>query len=165
MASRIAILTISDSRDVQSDRSGPAVAEALREFGFDEFAFHLIPDGFDSVRNTLIALAPNHSAILTTGGTGFSSRDLTPDATAAVLDRRADSICELMRLRGLEQTEFSHLCRGVAGMIGRTFVLNLPGSPRAAAFGVRSIGNLLTPILRNLEGLGCDAAPHHSASE
>jgi molybdopterin adenylyltransferase len=155
----IGIITVSDSRSTGEnvDLSGPAVAQALEELGYKRFVMKIIPDEAALIRLTLVAMAKECGAIFTTGGTGFTPRDVTPDATAAVLDRRADNLCELIRLRGLEKTPMSHLSRGVAGMIGRTLVVNLPGSPKGAREGVEAIGELIGPILSAIAGDGC---PH-----
>jgi molybdopterin adenylyltransferase len=151
----IGVLTVSDTRSEADDQSGPAVIEALRALGYSNFESKIVRDEVSEIENAIQHLASRCRAVFTTGGTGFGPRDVTPEATAAILDRRADSLCELMRLRGLEKTPFSHLSRGIAGMIDTTLVVNLPGLPKAAREGVEAIGQLIGPILTNLAGEGC----------
>jgi molybdenum cofactor synthesis domain-containing protein len=155
----IGILTVSDSRSAgeNPDLSGPAVAEALSALGFQNVRYRIVPDELPEIQSAIRELASECAAVFTTGGSGFSPRDITPEATAPLLDRRADNLCELMRLRGLERTPMSHLSRGIAGVMGAALIVNLPGSPKGAAEGIQAIGALLTPILLSLSGEGC---PH-----
>jgi molybdopterin adenylyltransferase len=159
LEARIGVITISDSRSSgeNEDLSGPATIEALQKLGYVSFSTAIVPDEIPAIQQAITTMAQSCAAIFTTGGTGFTPRDVTPEATAAVLERRADNLSELIRLEGLEKTEFSHLSRGVAGMIGSTLVVNLPGSPKAAREGIDAIGHLLGPILSSLAGDGC---PH-----
>lgn len=159
MAARIGILTISDTRTVDSDLSGPAVMEALQALGFAEFESALCADELSEIQAAIQRLARRDQAVFTTGGTGFAPRDVTPEATAPLLQRRADNLSELIRLAGREKTPYSHLSRGVAGMIGQTLVVNLPGSPKGAREGIEAIGHLLGPIFSSLAGDGCPVGP------
>jgi len=150
MAPRIGILTVSDTRTLETDKSGPAAEAALREIGLTNFERSICKDEVEEIQSQLITLSERCQAVFTTGGTGFSPRDVTPEATAPLLDRKADSLCELMRLKGLDHTPMSHLSRGVAGTRGRTLILNLPGSPQGAAQSIQAIAHLLPPILEAL---------------
>ncbi len=152
MASRIGILTVSDTRTEATDLSGPAAEEVLRAIGFASFERAICRDQVEEIQSAISSLCASCDAVFTTGGTGFSPRDVTPEATAPLLERRADSLCELMRLHGLEKTSFSHLSRGIAGVRGKTLIVNLPGSPGGARDGVHAIGHLLEPILEALGG-------------
>ena len=126
------------------------VRQTLAELGFREFDYRLVPDEIDQIQTAILDLCATCHAVFTTGGTGFASRDVTPEATAPLLEKRADSLCELMRLRGAGQTEFSYLSRGIAGVCRGALVVNLPGSPKAVLQGIRAIGHLIEPILTNL---------------
>ncbi len=157
METRIGIVTVSDTRSSgqAEDWSGPAVEQALRSLGFERFDTRLVPDEIGAIGTALKELSASCSAVFTTGGTGFAARDVTPEATLPLLDRLAPNLTELMRLRGLNVTPMSHLSRGVAGMRGRTLIVNLPGSPKAAREGVEALAPLLPHVLSALAGKGC----------
>lgn len=147
MAALIGILTVSDTRTAETDQSGPAAEQVLRSLGYTAFDRRLCADEIEQIQAALADMAVRCQAIFTTGGTGFSPRDVTPEATRALVDRRADNLNDLMRLKGLESTALSYLSRGISGMIGKTLVVNLPGSPSGARHGILAIGHLLKPIL------------------
>ncbi len=157
MAARIGILTVSDTRSAgqAEDLSGPAARASLKGLGFEDFEERLVPDEIHSIQTALRDLCTRCQAVFSTGGTGFSPRDVTPEATLPLLDRRADNLAELLRLRGLEHTPLSHLSRGVAGMRGATLIVNLPGSPKAVRQGIQALAPLLPEILAALAGDGC----------
>lgn len=154
---RIGIITVSDTRNAANDLSGPAAVAALSALGYENFETRLVRDEVEEIRQAILDLCAECAAVFTAGGTGFSARDVTPEATAPLLERRADSLCELMRLKGLEHTPMSHLSRGIAGIRGTRLIVNLPGSPKGARQGIEAIGHLLDPILSTLSGDGC---PH-----
>lgn len=157
MAARIGIITISDTRSRNEDQSGPMARQTLTELGFSDFEYRLVRDEVPEIQEAIIELCATCHAVFTTGGTGFSPRDVTPEATAPLLEKRADSLCELMRLRGSNQTEFAYLSRGIAGVCHGALVVNLPGSPRAVLQGIRAIGHLIEPIIMNLFDGHCPA--------
>ena len=138
---------MSDTRSAETDLSGPAAVKALRAQGFEEFEVRLVRDEIDEIRAAIIDLSEMCHAVFTTGGTGFSPRDVTPEATAPLLDRRADNLSEHMRMKGLAYTPLSYLSRGICGMRGRCLIVNLPGSPKGAQQGIIVLGPLLGPIL------------------
>ncbi len=150
MASRIGIVTVSDTRTAENDLSGAQARQALAQIGFSEFDYRIVPDEIEPIQQAILELCGSCQAVFTTGGTGFAQRDVTPEATAPLLDKRADSLCELIRLRALEETKFAHLSRGIAGVCRGVLVVNLPGSPRAVVQGIRAIGHLIQPIITNL---------------
>ncbi len=147
MDTLIGILTVSDTRTDATDESGPEAERALRALGYSNFERKICEDDQRHIHLALRGMADRCAAVFTTGGTGFSKRDVTPEATLMLLDRRADNLSELMRLKGLEHTPKSYLSRGVAGMIGETLVVNLPGSPKGARQGIEAIGHLIPLIL------------------
>jgi molybdenum cofactor synthesis domain-containing protein len=132
----VGILTVSDSsyRGEREDLSGPLIGEMVVEFvGAKVELEAVVPDEFDIIRGTLIVWADEVGLdlILTTGGTGFGPRDVTPEATKAVIEREASGLAEAMRAKGFEITPHALLSRAVAGIRGHTLIVNLPGSPKA----------------------------------
>lgn len=152
MAPRIGILTVSDTRTDITDLSGPAAESTLSDLGYTAFERSICRDEIDEIRAGILSMCERCEAVFTTGGTGFSPRDVTPEATGPLLDRLAPSLPELMRLRGLEKTPMSHLSRGIAGIRGSVLIVNLPGSPSGARDGIAAIGHLLPAILEALQG-------------
>jgi len=151
---KIGIITINDTRSFEDDDSGRAVTQVLREFGFGEFETVIIAGEMGQIKQSIRHMSASCAAILTIGGTSFSPRDVTPEATAAVLDRRADNLANLIRAACSEHNPAGHLGRGVAGMVGDALVVNLPGSPQAAAQAARALGPVMDEILRQLRGAG-----------
>jgi molybdopterin adenylyltransferase len=130
------ILTISDrsSRGEREDKSGPALQEKILAFGWRVNQLDIIPDDLPAIQETLVRWVDSQGldVILTTGGTGFSPRDVTPEATHAVIERPAPGLAEAMRAASLKITPHAMLSRAVAGVRGKTLIVNLPGSPTAA---------------------------------
>jgi molybdopterin adenylyltransferase len=133
---RVAILTVSDrsARGEREDRSGPVLRSMASRLGWEIVDERVVPDEADQVRDALVAWSDGAKAdvVLTTGGTGFGPRDRTPEATMEVCDRMAPGLTEAMRAASLQTTPHAMLSRAVAGIRGRTLIVNLPGSPRAA---------------------------------
>src|SRR5215469_5788512 len=131
MPAAAAVVTISDSvaHGKRTDRSGPATAEVLRQHGFDVTQQRVVVDDQSEIEQTLIQLSGQVQLIVTTGGTGVSERDVTPEATRAVCSKLIDGIAEKMRADGLKATPTAILSRGVCGVYERSLILNLPGSP------------------------------------
>jgi len=136
MTLRIGILTVSDrsSRGERPDTSGPALESAVIAQGWSVAQKAIVPDDRTAIQDTLASWADagQVDVVLTTGGTGFSPRDVTPEATLAVVERQAPGIAEAMRLASLKVTPHAMLSRAVAGIRGRTLIVNLPGSPKGA---------------------------------
>ena len=136
MTIRFGILTLSDrsSRGERADASGPALANLIQAEGWSVVRQALLPDDEPSIRDMLSSWADSREmdVILTTGGTGFSPRDVTPEATRAVIGREAPGLAEAMRAASLKVTPHAMLSRVVTGIRGKTLILNLPGSPKGA---------------------------------
>ncbi|MGI8961193.1 MAG: MogA/MoaB family molybdenum cofactor biosynthesis protein [Bryobacteraceae bacterium] len=152
----VAILTVSDSvvRGAREDLSGPAIRERCEELGWRVAEEDAVPDDEEIITRRLQAWADNSvaSVILTTGGTGLSARDVTPEATRSILERNIPGIAEMMRSKGLEQTKFSMLSRAVAGSRKRALIVNLPGSPCGAVYSLSVIEDLVPHVIDLLEG-------------
>jgi molybdenum cofactor synthesis domain-containing protein len=154
-----AVLTVSDgvAAGTREDGSGRAAEELLRGAGFEVRERRVVPDERVAIEEALRTLAALHALVVTTGGTGFGPRDVTPEATRAVVEREAPGLAELMRSAGLAQTPMAALSRAAAGTIGGALVLNLPGSPR----GVRESLSAVLPVLPHaLELMGGTTGPH-----
>jgi molybdenum cofactor synthesis domain-containing protein len=153
---RVAVLTVSDSYasdDRILDESGDVIERMLKEAGFGPVERTSAPDDPDRIANELTRLRDDGvPLIVTTGGTGFGPRDVTPEATESVLDRRAPGLAEAMRAEGLKKTPFAALARGVAGASGGTLILNLPGSPKGARESLEAVIEVLPHALRLLAG-------------
>lgn len=158
---RAAVITVSDrvSRGEAEDLSGPLLAELLTELGFDVVPVVVTPDGELAVQGALVALIDEVDLIATTGGTGFAPRDLTPEATRLVIERPAPGLAEAMRAATFGVNPHGMLSRGVAGIAGRTLILNLPGSPK----GVRESLSVVGPALRHGVELLIAAESDHNA--
>src|SRR5262245_12456943 len=142
---RVAILTISDkaSRGEREDLGGPAIREALVELDPEWGEYRIVADEQEQISAALVALCDDADLVLTTGGTGLAPRDVTPQATLRVLDYEAPGIAEAMRSASMRVTPMGMLSRAVAGVRGRTLLVNLPGSPKA----VREILAAILPAL------------------
>lgn len=151
---KAAVVTISDSvaRGKRTDRSGPATLEVLRQHGFDVTQQRAVVDNQDEIERTLLQLSEQVQLIVTTGGTGISERDVTPEATRAVCSKLIDGIPQKMRADGLQSTQFSILSRGVCGVRGRSLILNLPGNPAGAVDSLQSVVEILPHALELLAG-------------
>ena len=161
---RVGILTVSDrsAHGEREDASGPALAAYLRDHGWPVERTAVVSDDQTGIETQLVTWAADHlDLILTTGGTGFSPRDLTPEATAAVCDRMAPGLAEAMRQAGSEKTPHAMLSRAAAGMRGKTLIVNLPGSPQGALESLQVILPALEHGLRLLRDDPGTEAGHH----
>jgi molybdopterin adenylyltransferase len=153
---KAAILTVSDScsQGVQEDLSGQTIEDILIKNSFEVFDKRIVPDEIDEIIAELIYLADEAKAdiVFTTGGTGFSRRDVTPEATVAVCEKIVPGFGELMRLKGLEKTPNAILSRSTAGIRNDTLMINLPGSPKAVAECLEMILGVLPHALKMMHG-------------
>lgn len=148
------IITISDSayQKTREDLSGPAVMNVLREHGFTVTGIDVVPDEHDRIQAALLASCDIAQVVVTTGGTGISARDVTPEATSALCERMIPGIAELMRSEGTKQTPMAPLSRGVCGTRGKTLLVNLPGNPQGAVFSLGAVIHLLSHAVDLLHG-------------
>jgi len=158
---RAAVLTISDRchAGTQTDASGPAVAARLAERGYEVVVREVLPDERAAIEARLkeLARAGDCDVIFTTGGTGVTERDVTPEATRAVVEREIAGLGELMRAEGLKKTRRAVLSRATSGTLGRTLIINLPGSPRGAVESLDAIVDLAPHIVDLLQGRAAHA--------
>lgn len=147
MTIRFGILTLSDrsARGERADSSGPALANLIQAEGWSVARQALLPDEESAIRELLISWADSGEldVILTTGGTGFSPRDVTPEATRAIIEREAPGLAEAMRAASLKITPHAMLSRVVTGIRRKTLIVNLPGSPKGAVENLQ----VITPVL------------------
>jgi molybdopterin adenylyltransferase len=156
------VITVSDrcAQGEQRDESGPAVVELLRGIGASIVAAEVVTDDLEPLAEKLREYADRADVnlILTTGGTGFSPRDNTPEATRAVIEREAPGLSEAMRMETLRQTPLGMVSRGVSGIRSNTLIINLPGSPK----GVRESFAVIRPVLAHAVAL-LEGRPHREA--
>ncbi|GBF34537.1 molybdenum cofactor biosynthesis protein MoaB [Desulfocucumis palustris] len=144
---RVAVVTASDkgARGERADKSAEVIGKMMAEINYEVVAYEIVPDDIEAITEALIDLADHRKAelILTTGGTGFSPRDNTPEATMAVIDRVVPGIPEAMRVESMKKTPKAMLSRAVAGIRRGTLIINMPGSPKA----VRECLEVIIPVL------------------
>ncbi|MHB9098236.1 MAG: MogA/MoaB family molybdenum cofactor biosynthesis protein [Syntrophales bacterium] len=162
MGFKAVIITVSDrgSRGERVDTSGPEIAVMLEKAGMEIVGRQVIPDEKDDIRRTLIEWSDPGKAdlILTTGGTGVSPRDVTPDATREVIDREIPGMAEAMRRHSSAVTPHAMISRALAGIRGRTLIINLPGSPRGARENLSVLIPALSHAVKKIQGDENDCA-------
>lgn len=144
---RCGVLTISDrsSQGIREDQSGPLIQNILTRAGYQIVCAEIIPDEFDLIRQILVdwCTIKNINLLLTTGGTGFAPRDVTPEATRSVVEKIVPGIPEVIRQESMKKTPYAMLSRAVAGILKNTLIINLPGSPKA----VQENMDILMPVI------------------
>ena len=165
MSYMAAVITVSDkgARGERADTSGPAVRAMLENAGYQVAHTAIIPDEPEAIRAELVKCSDQLgvSLVLTTGGTGFSPRDVTPEATLAVVERAVPGIPEAMRFESMKYTNRACLSRSAAGIRGRTLIVNLPGSEKAAR---ENLSAVLEPIGHGLDMLCSDGSADCAAA-
>jgi molybdenum cofactor synthesis domain-containing protein len=153
---RAKILVLSDaaSRGERTDLSGPAVRDVLEKRGWQVVSIEILPDDLNTIRQRLEALtdADGCDAVVTSGGTGVGPRDVTPEATRAVIEKEIPGLAELMRAEGVKKTRRAALSRAVVGVRKGKLIVNLPGSPSGARESIESILDLLPHIVDLIQG-------------
>jgi molybdopterin adenylyltransferase len=162
---RLGILTVSDgvSRGQRQDASGDAIAAWAGRHGWTVVARDAVPDQEDRIRDRLLALTDSGEVdlVLTTGGTGFTDRDVTPEATRAVIGKEAPGLAEALRHAGSAATPYAWLSRGVAGIRGATLIVNLPGSTGGVRDGLALLERLAPHAVQLLRGTDTHLHPGH----
>lgn len=154
------VITVSDRsyRGERDDLSGPSVVNYLNDKGFLAKGPFLVPDELHAITDAIVRAVDEEGAglVVTTGGTGLSPRDVTPEATLGVIDKHIPGFSEIMRSESLKRTAYASFSRGVCGVRGKSIVINLPGSPRGACENIEVLGELLKDAVREVQG-GCGA--------
>lgn len=159
---RVGIVTASDkgSRGERIDQSGQVIREMVTTIGGEVIVYQVIPDDYELIKNTIIHQADEVKVdlIITTGGTGLGPRDITPEATKAVIDREVPGIAEVIRMESMKKTNRAMLTRGVSGVRNKTLIINLPGSPRAVQECLEIIFPALPHGIQILKGEASECA-------
>ena len=150
----VAVLTLSDkgSKGEREDSSGPLIQDMLKSINAEVKFYDILPDEKELIKKKLIEYSEKVDLILTTGGTGLSPRDVTPEATLEVIDRQVPGIAEAMRSEGLKKTSRAMLSRAVAGVRGTSLIINLPGSPKAVKENLQVILEVIPHAIEKIKG-------------
>jgi molybdopterin adenylyltransferase len=150
----VAVLTLSDrgSKGERADTSGPLIRDTLKAINAEVKFYDVLPDEKELIKRKLIEYSRKVDLILTTGGTGLSPRDITPEATMEVVDREVPGIAEAMRSEGLRKTKRAMLSRAVAGVKGQSLIINFPGSPAAVKENLAVILEVIPHAIEKIKG-------------
>jgi molybdenum cofactor synthesis domain-containing protein len=151
---KVAVLTLSDkgSKGQRKDTSGPAIERLIKKIDAKVISSDILPDEKPLIKKKLIALCKKADLVLTTGGTGVSPRDVTPDATREVIKQEIPGIAEAMRAESLKKTPYAMISRAIAGVRDKTLIINLPGSPKAVKENLAVILPVLPHIIEKIKG-------------
>lgn len=156
---KVAIITVSDKgyRGQREDRSGKYILDFFKQKGWEIAEYAIVPDELGVIRDKLLVICKNKIAnlVITTGGTGFSPRDVTPEATRAVIEKQVPGFGEIIRAEGQKKTPRAILSRGISGICGQTLIINLPGSIKGVKDGLEAI---YRPLPHGIEILSGDDA-------
>lgn len=154
---RVGVVTVSDKgfAGAREDLSGPLLVELVEALGFEVVQRLIVPDEQREIERVLVQLADEAGLdlVLTTGGTGPAPRDVTPEATRAVIEREMPGLAELLRFEGYRRTPLAVISRGIAGIRGRTLIVNLPGNPKAVREGMETLAPVLPHTIQMLQGV------------
>jgi molybdopterin adenylyltransferase len=157
---RAGVVTVSDKGYVgeREDTSGPLLADLLCKMGAEVVNQTIVPDERAEIERRLILLADEEQVdlVVTTGGTGPAPRDITPEATRAVIEREMPGLAEVLRFEGYRKTPLAVISRGVAGIRGRTLVVNLPGNPKAVREGMETLAPILPHAIKMVRGVNTE---------
>ncbi len=150
---KIAILSISDkcSRGEREDKSGQLISEIIKKIGKIKY-YDIVPDEIDLIKHKLLEYVGDVDLVVTTGGTGLSPRDVTPEATMEIIEKEVPGIAEALRMEGFKKTSRAILSRGIAGIKEQTLIINLPGSPVAVKEGLDVIIDVLPHAIEKIKG-------------
>ncbi|MEN8264005.1 MAG: MogA/MoaB family molybdenum cofactor biosynthesis protein [Nitrospirota bacterium] len=151
---KVAILTLSDkgSKGERKDTSGPTIEKLIKKINAEIVSSDILPDEKPKIKRKLISLCKKADLILTTGGTGVSPRDVTPDATREVINYEIPGMAEAMRRESLKKTPRAMISRAVAGVRGETLIINLPGSPKAVKENLAVVLPVLSHTIEKIKG-------------
>ncbi|MGD2103851.1 MAG: MogA/MoaB family molybdenum cofactor biosynthesis protein [Anaerolineae bacterium] len=153
---RAAVITISDKgyTGQREDVSGPVLADLVQDLGADVVRRNIVPDEREEILRLMVCLADEVGVdlIMTTGGTGVTPRDVTPEATRAAIEREMPGLAEALRFEGYRRTPLAVVSRGVAGIRGQTLIVNLPGNPNAVREGMETLSPILPHAIQMLRG-------------
>lgn len=150
----VAVLTLSDkgSKGRRKDESGPLIEKIIKKIDGKVVSYEILPDEKNLIKKKLLSLCNKVDLILTTGGTGVSPRDVTPEATREVITREIPGIAEAMRYEGLKKTPYAMISRAVAGTRGKTLIINFPGSPRGVKENLQVILSVIPHAIEKIKG-------------
>ena len=166
---RAGVVTISDKAAAgeRKDASGPLLTSLLRNIGVRVVMQNIVPDDVDKIKRALTDLTDmvGVDLVITTGGTGLTPRDATPEATQAVIEREAPGLAEALRFEGYQKTPLAVLSRGVAGIRRKTLIINLPGNPKAVREGMETLTPLLPHAVQMLRGVDTEHMAEAASTE